>query len=123
MTYDTSLVDRARARRQRRPEPVRKATLRHLIRLLDEHAAAFGLSDATIFGSVTRPGRFREASDVDIAVERIGAEAFFEAMSLLSTELGRPVDLVRLSECHFAEGIRERGMRWTRMSSYYSHPT
>lgn len=117
MTYDTSLVDRARARRHRRQEAVRKATLRHLIRLLDEHAAAFGLSEATIFGSITRSGRFKDDSDIDVAVEGLEAEAFFDTMSCLSSELGRPVDLVRLSSCHFADRIRERGIRWTRMSS------
>jgi len=117
MTYDTSVLDRARARRRRREEALRKATLRHLTRLLDEHAAAFGLSEVIIFGSITRPRRFREDSDIDVAVEEIGAEAFLAAMSLLSAELARPVDLVRLSECHFAECIRERGIRWTKTSS------
>ncbi len=117
MSFDTSIVDRARARRRRREEAVRKATLRHPTRLLDKPAAGFGISEATIFGSITRQGRFREDSDVDIAVEGIDAEAFFRAMSLLSSELDRPVDIVRLSECHFAERIRERGIRWRRTSS------
>ena len=117
MSFDTSLVDRARARRHRQEEAVRKAALRRLTRLLDEHAAELGLSEAIIFGSITHPGRFGEDSDIDIAVEEIGAEALFDAMSLLSSELDRPVDIVRLGECRFAARIRERGIRWTRTSS------
>jgi hypothetical protein len=53
----------------------------------------------------------------------VDAEAFFEAMSLLSAALERPVDLIELDECHFAGRIKERGILWSRSSSCCSSPT
>jgi hypothetical protein len=116
MTFDTSLLDRARARRRRRLERERQATLARIFRFLDQHGAKLGISEAYVFGSVTRPGRFHEESDVDVAVEGIDAESFFRAMSLLSSLLERSVDLVKLTECHFADRIKERGIRGTMRS-------
>jgi predicted nucleotidyltransferase len=114
MSFDTSIIDRTRARRRARQEEERQATLAKLLRLLDEHGAELDISQAYAFGSVTRPGRFQDDSDVDVAVERLDAAEFFDAMSLLSAGLGRRVDLVELRKCHFADRIRQRGLRWTR---------
>ncbi len=116
MAFDTSLLERARARQRARLEGERLATLSQLLRLLEEHGAALGISEAYVFGSLIRPGRFRDDSDVDVAVPHVEAESFFAAMSILSTTLGREVDLVDLTTCHFARQIRERGIRWTRTS-------
>lgn len=123
MTPKTSVLDRARARRRRRLERDRRATLTHLLHLLDRHAPDLGICEAYVFGSLIRPGRFREDSDVDVAVQGVNPEAFFEVMSLLSAALERPVDLVDLSECHFARRIRERGILWSKSSSCCSSPT
>ena len=114
--FDTSIVDRAREARRARREEERQATLSQLLRLLDEHGPELDISQAYAFGSVTRPGRFRDDSDVDVAVEGLDADTFFRAMSLLSTAMGRAVDLVELRKCHFADRIRERGIRWTTKS-------
>ena len=38
---------------------------------LDEFSPEFGIDKAYIFGSVTRVGKFRQHSDVDVAVENI----------------------------------------------------
>lgn len=116
MAFDTSVLKRARARERARLERERLATLSQLCQLLDEHGAGFGISEAYIFGSLTHPGRYRDDSDVDVAVPRMEAESFFAAMSVLSTALGREVDLVELTTCHFARQITERGIRWTRTS-------
>ena len=114
MAFDTSVVDRARARRRRRLERERQTTLSKLLGLLDQHGESLGISKAYVFGSVVRPERFGDESDVDVAIEGTDAESFFRAMSLLSAALERPVDLIELCECHFADRIRERGIRWTR---------
>ncbi len=116
MAFDTSIVDQARDKKRARLEKERQAILSQLFYLLDKHNAELNISEAYVFGSVTRPGRFGDQSDVDVAVERIDAASFFRAMSLLSTALGRAVDLVELSKCHFAQRIRERGIRWTKRS-------
>jgi len=78
--------------------------------------AEYGIQQAYLFGSLVVPGRFGPDSDVDIAVEQIDPERFFEAMAQFSLSLGREVDLIELSKCHFADRIRERGILWGKNS-------
>jgi predicted nucleotidyltransferase len=66
-----------------------------------------------IFGSLTQPGRFNDASDVDVALE---AEPAMMSAGRLSSELterlARPVDLVLLETCRFRDKIRREGELW-----------
>jgi predicted nucleotidyltransferase len=114
MAYDTSVLDKAIAKRHARWEQERQATLARVLQLLDEYGPRFDLREAYVFGSVVGPGRFDALSDVDIAVGRMPVAGFFQMMATLSLELGRDVDLVELDKCHFARRIREEGIRWTR---------
>ncbi|OFW24302.1 MAG: hypothetical protein A3H97_11850 [Acidobacteria bacterium RIFCSPLOWO2_02_FULL_65_29] len=66
-----------------------------------------------IFGSLTQPGRFKDASDVDVALE--AAPAVMSAGRLsseLSERLARPVDVVLLEACRFRDKIRREGELW-----------
>jgi len=116
MAFDTSVLDDALARRRAKLENERQRLLETALNWLDQHAAQFGIRRAYLFGSLTQPGRFDENSDVDIAIEQIDPEQFFEAMSKFSTALRRNVDLVELSKCHFAHRIREKGILWEKTS-------
>jgi predicted nucleotidyltransferase len=58
------------------------------------------------------PGKFTETSDVDIAIDEVNPEYFFSVIGLLSTELGREVDLIELRKYHFACRIRQQGVLW-----------
>lgn len=70
-----------------------------------------------VFGSLTRPGRFTEASDIDIALETEPAGmSLYQLTGLLAEELGRPVDVVLLPECRFRERIEKEGETWTLMA-------
>jgi predicted nucleotidyltransferase len=73
----------------------------------------YGINRAYLFGSLTRPYRFTERSDVDVAVESIDSESFFQAMARLSEQVEREVDLVELSKCPFADRIRQQGIVWS----------
>lgn len=112
--FDTSLLDRALAQRRAARERERQAVLAQLMDLLRELGPRYGISEAYIFGSVTRPGRFDERSDVDIAVERIAPEHLFDAIGAFSSALGREVDVIELRKCRFADRIRSQGIRWTK---------
>ena len=114
MSFDTHLLDKAIAERSARREALRQQLLAEVLRLLDELGPAYGLSHAYIFGSVLVPGRFHEASDVDVAVGGLDPAGFFDLMTALSTTLGWPVDLVALEKCHFARRICQEGMLWTK---------
>jgi predicted nucleotidyltransferase len=66
-----------------------------------------------IFGSLTQRGRFKNASDVDVALE---AEPAVMSAGRLSSELterlARPVDVVLLETCRFRDKIRREGELW-----------
>lgn len=67
-----------------------------------------------VFGSLLKPGRFNENSDVDLALENEPANmSMYQLTSLLAENLGRPVDVVLLSECRFQEKVLREGERWT----------
>lgn len=114
MAYDTYLLDQAVKQRPHRLERERKEILTSVLRFLDEFGPEYCVDRAIIFGSLVAPKRFHEGSDVDIAVENIEPAAFFNLMAALSLALGREVDLVDLTRCHFADRIRETGEEWTK---------
>lgn len=112
--FDTSVLDAAQARRRVESEQLRQQVLQRTLDFLDVFGSRHGLDEALLFGSVIVPQRFGKHSDVDVAVDAIDPALFFDLMASLSLALGRDVDLVDLSQCHFAEQIRQKGVRWTR---------
>lgn len=113
MSFDTVILDQAIADKQARDEEERLATLAQLLSILESVAGEYGIQRAYIFGSLVHPGRFRPDSDVDIAVEQELAANYFAVLARLVAALGREVDLIELSRCHFADKIRQEGLRWT----------
>lgn len=111
--FDTSLLDAALERQRQARERERRRVAQRILDLLDRWGPAYGVRRAYLFGSVARPGGFRSDSDVDLAVEQIDGTAFFQAIGQLSGEIGRPVDLVELTTCRFADKIRREGIIWT----------
>lgn len=117
MPFDTSVLDEAIERRSKRLEKERKRLLAQTVSLLDKHCCHFGIRSAYIFGSLAQPRRFREHSDVDIAIETSRPELLTEAIGRFSSLLERDVDLVDLSAVPFADRIRREGVPWTPKSS------
>jgi predicted nucleotidyltransferase len=111
-SWDTARLKRAILHRRARNEAQRLVTLEQAKRWLAAEGKRYGIDQAYLFGSVIRPYRFTEKSDLDIAVETIQPDTFFDALAHLSEAVGRDVDLVDLSKCHFAERIRQRGVQW-----------
>lgn len=114
MGFDTSVLDRALAERRARREEERQALLAAVLRELDALAEQFDLQEAYVFGSVARPGRYREDSDVDVAVAGLPPEQFISLMARLSANLGRDVDMVEMEKVHFADKIKREGVKWTK---------
>jgi predicted nucleotidyltransferase len=112
MPFPTPILDRALADRRQYNEQQRLATCHLVLAWLDTVGRQYGIERAYLFGSLTRPNRFTECSDVDVAVESIDSESFFEAMAKLSEQVERDVDLVELSKCPFADRIRQQGIVW-----------
>jgi predicted nucleotidyltransferase len=71
-------------------------------------------SEVWVFGSVLEPGRFREYSDIDIAVTSLPTgrtEAWLQ--SELELRLRRAVDVLNLNETGLRSKIERVGERWT----------
>lgn len=106
-----TLLQSATAQRARRRERLRlsvRADLRAALHDLLPNVPV------TVFGSLMKPGRFREHSDVDLALAaEPDAMSVFQLSSLLGERLGRRVDVVLLPECRFRGRILREGETWT----------
>jgi predicted nucleotidyltransferase len=66
------------------------------------------------FGSLIKPGRFNEFSDLDLALESEPAHmSIYQLTAILAEETGRRADVVLLPECRFSDRIKEEGEHWT----------
>lgn len=106
----TLLQARDAARRQRRLQ-VREETRDRLRRALADLIPG---ERVIVFGSLTQPGIFNDASDIDLALER---EPVAISRGCLIVELmermARRVDVVLLPECRLREKILREGEVWT----------
>lgn len=105
-----TLLQQMAADRQRKRETLREKTLGQLRTSLRVLAPA---ESVIVFGSLLRSGKFNETSDVDIALEHEPLTmSIYQLTSQLAENLGRPVDVVLLSECRFREQVLQQGERW-----------
>lgn len=117
MPFDTHLLDKAIARRSLLMEEERKRLFALTIALIDKYSRQFGIRSAYVFGSVARPRRFHQRSDIDIAIETSRPELLAEAIGQFSSQLERDVDIVDLAAVPFADRIRREGVPWTPKNS------
>jgi|SRR3990172_5510167 len=87
-------------RRLNRPLTAEEKVALETARREAEQAAAqlvkqHGVKRVILFGSVVRQRRLRRDSDIDLAVEGMPAENFYQIVGDLWTKQGRQVDLVR----------------------------
>jgi hypothetical protein len=115
--YNSYQLDLIVAEERLKLETQRQNLLKKTCQWLDQFAGEYDVTQAYIFGSVTRAGKFHHNSDIDLAVETINPEKHCLAISLLSTYLERDVDLIKLDSCHFAHRIRQTGILWTKTPS------
>lgn len=105
------LLIQAKMRERRRAEQerlrIREELKRALHELLPGHRC-------WLYGSITAAGRFRDWSDVDLAVDELPASgpSLYLLTSLLSERVGRPVDLVVIGETRLREKILREGELW-----------
>ncbi|MBI2264615.1 MAG: hypothetical protein HYU64_05530 [Armatimonadetes bacterium] len=88
-------------------EKIRISTLGEVLNALDDLEKETTFENAHIFGSVTRPYRFHESSDIDIAFEGLDRDRLFVAVAFLSRRLERDVNGQHL------EDIAELDAQWT----------
>jgi predicted nucleotidyltransferase len=110
--YDSSmwLLIEERERRRRRDAHLAE----HTRGLLRASLAAYVPGTAVwIYGSLVKPERFHEWSDVDVAFESLPPDMSLEYLqSLLSTDVGREVDVCLLDGTRLRAVIEREGERW-----------
>jgi len=107
-----TLLQKMTAERASRREAERLAALERLREVLAELLPAGSM--VWVFGSVLKSGRFREDSDIDIAVERLPpgiSEARLQYE--LALRLDRGVDVLNLRETGLRARIEREGEKWT----------
>ncbi len=113
MSFPTPLLDQLQAQKRQEYEQERLVILVKTQQWLTEHAPRYGIYQAYLVGSLTRPYQFTHRSDVDLAVEQINPDLFFLAVAELSEYLERDVDIINLAQCSFRERLRQGGIPWT----------
>ena len=113
--FQTYILDKVLIEQKEALERERQKILNQVQHWLQINSKKYGIEQAYIFGSLIRPNRFTEESDVDLAVESIEPEHMFVAMTALVEATAREVDLVELSKCPFAHRIRQEGILWTKI--------
>jgi predicted nucleotidyltransferase len=107
-----TLLAQMNEERVRRREVARMAAYRRLREALGKLLPSG--SEVWVFGSLLKPGRFREYSDIDIAVVSLPAgrsEAWLQGE--LELRLERGVDVLSLNETGLRSKIQRVGERWT----------
>jgi predicted nucleotidyltransferase len=106
-----TLLQQIDSERSLRREALRDKTRRRLRRALKDLLPG---QRVIVFGSLSKPGKFSETSDVDIAIDHEPANAsIYQLTSLLAEKLGRPVDVVLLGDCRLRDRILREGETWT----------
>jgi len=97
--------------RRRRDDAARAEQTRGLLReALSRHVPG---TCVWVYGSLVKPGRFHEWSDVDVAVESLPAGMTLEYLqSLLSADVGREVDVCLIDRTRLKPVIEGTGERW-----------
>ena len=97
-------------RRQRRDAALAARTRERLCAVLARHLPGTAV---WVYGSLVKPGRFREWSDVDVAFESLPPALSLEYLqSLLSAEVGRSVDVCLFDRTRLRSVIEREGERW-----------
>lgn len=115
MAFDTSLRDQAIVRKREEREALRRAVFAEVMSAFTDIAPTFGISELYLFGSITRPGSFRDESDVDVAVDQPKVDTFGLAVEL-SRRLRREVHVVDLESGRIRDVVNREGVRWIRAS-------
>ncbi|MBD3182198.1 hypothetical protein GF312_07895 [Candidatus Poribacteria bacterium] len=112
MPYD--LIDKIHKQRKKKNELIRLETFSQLEKLLEKLSNEYGFSQAYIFGSLVKPGKFREDSDIDIAICGLENKYFFRLISVISREMLRDVDLCQMERATegFRDKILKQGVLW-----------
>jgi hypothetical protein len=106
----------AKLKEQEDVERMRILTVQRIKKTLKILEKKYCWNEVYLFGSVAEKGKFRRNSDIDIAVKGLNKFDYYEFVGEISSLLDKRVDVVLLEDCHFADAIRKKGIKWNRES-------
>lgn len=101
------LLDEVIEKNRKRQEELRLRVIEKILMAIDKLSEEIAFKEAYLFGSVTKPFRFSERSDIDIGFIGLDNRHFFKVMSYISEEAGRDVDIVQLEDHRLAAKIKK----------------
>lgn len=110
--FATRILDVAIKKKKIEREELRLHLIEKILSILDRLSSEIPFDEAYIFGSITRPFRYAEGSDLDIGFVGLDNKHFFEVMSFISSEIGIDTDIVQMEGHRLAEKIKREGIRW-----------
>lgn len=113
-TETTYLLDKVIEQKKLQRERDRLTIIRRTFLVLDEMSDIIFFKDAFLFGTIIKPFRFFNESDVDIGFNGLSDKDYFKAMAYLSNCLNREVDIIQLERHRLSDKIVKEGMRWMR---------
>ena len=106
-----TLLEQMERQRYQNRERLRCEERRHLREVLDQTIPGLRVF---VFGSLVKPGRFTEESDIDLALEfEPPGMTVYQLISLLGERMGRRVDVLLLEACRFKDRVLREGELWT----------
>jgi len=114
--FETPVLDIALERKKREREELRLQLIKNLFDIFGKLRQDVPFEDVYLFGSIVRPYKFTEGSDVDIGCTGLRDEYFFKVMSFISREAGVDVDIIQMEGHRLAEKIKKDGIKWTKES-------
>jgi len=104
--FKTTRLDRRWREKRRENEKRRQQTLQRVLELLPRLAQRYGFHHAYILGSVTKKGRFRQNSAIDLAIEGLGDEKYFTFWAEVSDKFNREVDVIQIEKHRLEKNIQ-----------------
>jgi predicted nucleotidyltransferase len=109
---------KATVQRQADLEKIRISLLRQVSNALKSIKKKYHWDEAYLFGSVAQEERFRQNSDIDIAISGLDKFEHYAFTAEISELLEKSIDVVLLEECPFAQSIKEKGLKWNRKTGF-----
>jgi predicted nucleotidyltransferase len=110
--YDISLAKKIYEEKCLAEEDARKTLLKNTVKKLTGYFSDINIKSVYITGSLIKEHCFKNFSDIDIAVEGLDKNKYWDIYGdlehILETER---IDLIELEKCRFKDSIRKEGFK------------
>lgn len=112
--FSTHVLDESLTKTREKREQQRQKQMKEAFAALEVLSERMDVQEVYLFGSLIKPHRFYEESDIDFAFAGLKDQDFFQAIAFLSRKLGRDVDVIQLEDSPLREKVVREGVKWRR---------